>query len=145
MSLVRRNNSLFPSFFDEVLKPDWFGGIENFSSSVPAVNIKEEDNKFSLEVAAPGMKKEDFNVEIDKNILTVSADVKKESEEKDSKENARYSRKEFSYTSFKRIFTLPETVDSDKINATYEDGVLVLALPKKEEALPKPKRLIEIA
>ncbi|WP_335966569.1 Hsp20/alpha crystallin family protein [Galbibacter sp. PAP.153] len=145
MSLVRRNNSLFPSFFDEVLKPDWFGGIENFSSSVPAVNIKEEDNKFSLEVAAPGMKKEDFNVEIDKNVLTVSADVKKESEEKDSKENARYSRKEFSYTSFKRIFTLPETVDSDKINATYEDGVLVLALPKKEEALPKPKRLIEIA
>ncbi|MCM5663142.1 Hsp20/alpha crystallin family protein [Galbibacter mesophilus] len=144
MSLVRTNRNLLPSFFDEVFKPDWFGGMENYASSVPAVNIKEEDDKFSLELAAPGMKKDDFNVEVDKNVLTISAEVKSESEES-NKENGVYSRKEFNYSSFKRVFTLPETIDSDKINASYEDGVLLLTLPKKEEALPKPKRLIEIA
>ncbi|QLE02296.1 Hsp20/alpha crystallin family protein [Galbibacter sp. BG1] len=144
MSLVRRNNNLLPSFFDEVFKPDWFGGMENYGASVPAVNIKEADHEFSLELAAPGMKKDDFNVEVDKNILTISAEVKKENEEKEDG-NGVYSRREFSYNSFKRVFTLPESVDSDKINASYEDGVLILALPKKEEALPKPKRLIEIA
>ncbi|WP_417444896.1 Hsp20/alpha crystallin family protein [Joostella sp.] len=143
MSLVKRNNVVYPSFFDEVFNPDWFGGTENKKSFVPPVNIKENDNGFSLELAVPGMKKDDFKVEIDKNVLTVSAEVKNEKEA--SKENEVYSRKEFSFSSFKRVFTLPDTVNNDEINATYEAGVLTLALPKKEEALPKPKRLIDIA
>ncbi|MEH6706219.1 Hsp20/alpha crystallin family protein [Galbibacter orientalis] len=143
MSLVKRNNVMFPTFFDEVLNPDWFGGMENKKSFVPAVNILENDKGFSLALAVPGFKKEDFKIEVDKEVLTVSAEVKTEKESEDKTEM--YSRKEFSFSSFKRLFTLPKTVNSDEINATYEAGVLTLTLPKKDEALPKPKRLIEIA
>jgi HSP20 family protein len=144
MSLVRRNNAVsFPSLLDEILKPDWFGGIENLNTTVPAVNIKETENDFTIELAAPGKKKEDFNIEVNENTLTISSEVKTEKEDK--ADGGKYTRREFKYSSFKRAFTLPETVSEDKINASYEDGVLKLALPKKEEALPKPKRLIEIA
>ena len=143
MILVKRNNVMFPTFFDEVLNPDWFGGMENKKSFVPAVNILENDKGFSLALAVPGFKKEDFKIEVDKEVLTVSAEVKTEKESEDKTEM--YSRKEFSFSSFKRLFTLPKTVNSDEINATYEAGVLTLTLPKKDEALPKPKRLIEIA
>ncbi|EIJ37230.1 molecular chaperone (small heat shock protein) [Galbibacter orientalis DSM 19592] len=143
MSLVKRNNVMFPTFFDEVLNPDWFGGMENKKSFVPAVNILENDKGFSLALAVPGFKKEDFKIEVDKEVLTVSAEVKTEKESEDKTEM--YSRKEFSFSSFKRLFTLPKTVNSDEINATYEAGVLTLTLPKKDEALPKPKRLIDIA
>lgn len=143
MSLVKRNNVVFPTFLDEVLNPDWFGGIENKKSFVPAVNILENDKGFSLALAVPGLKKEDFKIEIDKEVLAVSAEVKIEKEAENKTEM--YSRKEFSFSSFKRLFTLPKTVNSDDINATYEAGVLTLTLPKKEEALPKPKRLIEVA
>lgn len=141
MSLVKRNNVVFPSFIDDVFTPDWFGGIEKFSKQTPAVNIKEDDNGYQLALAVPGLKKEQFNIEVDKDVLTISSEVKQEAQE--TKDN--YTRKEFSFSSFKRVFTLPETVDADKINAVYEDGVLQLDIPKKEEALPKPKRLIEIA
>ncbi|UJH66819.1 Hsp20/alpha crystallin family protein [Allomuricauda sp. SCSIO 65647] len=140
MSIIRRNNLLFPSLMNEFFKPDWFGGMENFEKNVPAVNIKENEKDFELEFAIPGMKRDDFNVEVDDNILTVSSEVKNEKETKDKN----YTRREFSYSSFKRSFTLPETVDEDNINASYVDGILRLALPKKEEALPKPKRMIEI-
>ena len=143
MNLIKRNTVPFPSLIDELLKPDWLGGIQNFSTNVPAVNIKETDTSFGIELAAPGKKKEDFNVEIDHNVLTISSEEKSESSEKDAQ--GKYTRKEFSYNSFRRSFTLPETVNLDKINASYQEGVLHLTLPKKEEALPKPKRLIEIA
>ena len=140
MSLIKRNNLVFPSLMNDFFKPDWFGGLENYSSNLPAVNIKESEEGFELELAIPGFKKEDFNIELDNELLTISSEVKDESETKE--EN--YTRKEFSFSSFRRSFTLPETVDGGKINATYEDGILKLALPKKDEALPKPKRLIEI-
>ncbi|NAS11259.1 Hsp20/alpha crystallin family protein [Poritiphilus flavus] len=140
MSLVRRNSLFFPSLMNEFLKPDWFGGIETDVNTLPAVNIKANEKEFELELAVPGMKKDDFNIEVDENVLTVSAE--KESRDEVSKEN--YSRKEFAYTSFKRSFSLPETIDEDKIKASYEDGILKFVLPKKEEALPKPKRLISI-
>ena len=144
MNVIKRNNNvIFPSIIDEMFKPDWLGGVQNFGSNVPAVNIKETDTVFEIELAAPGKKKEDFNVEIDHNVLTISSEEKSESSEKDAQ--GKYTRKEFSYNSFRRSFTLPETVNLDKINASYQDGVLHLTLPKKEEALPKPKRLIEIA
>ena len=140
MNLIKRNTVPFPSIIDELLKPDWLGGIQNFNTNVPAVNIKETDTSFGIELAAPGKKKEDFNIEIDHNVLTISSENKSEKEETEGK----YTRKEFSYSSFRRAFTLPETVNTENINATYENGVLHVALPKREEALPKPKRLIEI-
>ncbi|WP_394970684.1 Hsp20/alpha crystallin family protein [uncultured Croceitalea sp.] len=141
MSIVKRNNMLFPALMNDIFKPDWFGGMENLNNKVPAVNILENEASFELELAIPGFKKDDFNIEIDDNILTISSEVK--SEKENNMDN--YTRREFSYSSFKRAFTLPETIDEAKINANYEDGILRLSLPKKEEALPKPKRLIEIA
>lgn len=142
MNLIKRNTVPFPSIIDELLKPDWLGGMQNFNTNVPAVNIKETDTSFGIELAAPGKNKEDFNIEIDHNVLTISSEEKTEKEEKTNE--GKYTRKEFSYASFRRAFTLPETVNTDSINATYENGVLQVALPKREEALPKPKRLIEI-
>lgn len=141
MSIVKRNNVLFPSLMNEFFKPDWFGGMDNVNYNVPAANVKESESEYLLELAVPGRKKEDFNVEIDNDVLTISSEVKNE----DSKVDEGYTRKEFTFSSFKRVFSLPETVAADKINASYEDGVLKFVLPKKEEALPKPKRLIEIA
>ncbi|TBX70364.1 Hsp20/alpha crystallin family protein [Flavobacterium silvisoli] len=142
MNLVKKNYSNFPSIIDEFLKPDWFGGLQNFQSNIPAVNIKETDTHYSLELAAPGKSKDDFTIEIDHNVLTVSSEMKNESEQKD--DTGRYTRREFSYASFRRAFTLPDTVNTEDINANYENGVLLVTLPKKQEALPKPKRLISI-
>jgi HSP20 family protein len=143
MNLIKRNTVPFPSIIDELLKPDWLGGMQNFNVNVPAVNIKETDTNFGIELAAPGKTKEDFNIEIDHNVLTISSEEKNEKEEKNTE--GKYTRREFSYSSFRRAFTLPESVNADSINATYENGVLHVTLPKREEALPKPKRLIEIA
>lgn len=142
MNLIKKNTVPFPSIIDELFKPDWLGGIQNFNTNVPAVNIKETDVSFGIELAAPGKKKEDFNIEIDHNVLTISSEEKNEKEEKDNE--GKYTRKEFSYSSFRRSFTLPETVNSDAIQANYETGVLHIVLPKREEALPKPKRLIAV-
>lgn len=110
-------------------------------NNVPAVNIKENEKDFELELSVPGRTKEDFSIEIDDNVLSVSAEVKMENETE--KEN--YTRREFAFSSFRRSFTLPKSVDSDKINANYENGILRFMLPKKEEALPKPKRMIELS
>ncbi len=139
MSLVRRTQLDFPALMNEIFKPDWFGGVENASGVMPAVNIVEHENRFELALSVPGMRKEDFNVELDKDVLTVSAEV-------GSKDNeGMYTLKEFTLASFKRSFTLPNMVDAEKIKANYENGILSLVLPKKEEALPKPKRMIKLA
>nr|WP_299167069.1 Hsp20/alpha crystallin family protein [uncultured Allomuricauda sp.] len=140
MSIVKRNSLFFPSLMNDLVRPDWFGGMENLNTNLPAVNIKNNTENFELELAIPGGKKDDFKIEVDNDVLTISNEVKSENEE--TKEN--YSRREFSYSSFKRVFTLPETVDGTKIDAAYENGILKLTLPKKEEALPRPKRLITI-
>ena len=142
MNLIRRNPNALPSLFEEFFKPDWFGGLEGMNTSVPAVNILENETGFELELAAPGMKKEDFNIEVDKNVLTISNEQESERTEEDK--DKKYSRREFYYASFRRSFNLPETVNSDEIKAAYNDGILRIAIPKKEEALPKPKRMIEI-
>ncbi|HIE15292.1 MAG TPA: Hsp20/alpha crystallin family protein [Bacteroidales bacterium] len=135
MALVKRNDLWFPditSIFDDFLG---LGGENTGLSiatgrSIPAVNIKENDKSFEVEVAAPGMKKKDFKVEVENNVLTISAEKKEE--KKETKEN--YSRREFSYESFERSFTLPQDlVDANKISAKYEDGILRIAIPKKEE------------
>jgi len=140
MSIIKRNNLVFPSLMNEIFKPDWFGGIENLNSTLPAVNIKDNQKDFELELAVPGRKKEDFNIEIDNEVLTVSSELKQDAET--IEEN--YTRREFGMSSFKRAFTLPKTIDTDNIKADYVDGLLKFTLPKKEESLPKPKRLIEL-
>lgn len=141
MNLIKKNPTvIFPSLLDEIFKPDFFGGVQNFSNNVPSVNIKENETKFEIELAAPGLRKENFNIEIDNNVLIISFEEK--SDKEDSYE--KYTRREFSFSSFRRSFTLPESVNSETINAFYENGILYVSLPKKEEALPKPKRLIEI-
>ena len=131
---------MFPSLWNDVVTPDWFGGVDQFNHTLPAVNIREGAKEFMLELAVPGQKKEDFNVEVDNDIMTVSMES---GEEKEQKEQG-YTRREFRYTSFKRAFTLPDTVDQEDIKAAYEDGILRFTLPKRAEALPKPKRLIEV-
>ncbi|GGC79459.1 heat-shock protein [Flavobacterium lutivivi] len=142
MNLIKRNTVPFPSIIDEFLKPDFFGGIQNFGANVPAVNIRESETEFAVELAAPGKRKEDFIIDLDDNVLTISSETKTDNEQKDEK--GKYTRREFSYSSFKRSFSLPETVNEDEIKASYENGVLHVTMPKKEEALPKPKRMIEI-
>ena len=140
MSTIKRNDMIFPSLMNEIFNPDWFGGLENQKSTIPAVNIIENEINFELELVAPGRNKEDFTIEIDDKLLTVSSDLKKD--KKDLEDN--YTRREFNFSSFKRAFTLPETIASDKITAAYKNGILKFTLPKNEDALPKPKRLIEL-
>jgi HSP20 family protein len=141
MSITKRNEVLFPALMNEIFRPDWFGGTQNTRSTVPAVNIKENEKDFELELFVPGRVKEDFKIEIDDSILTISSEM----EERKELYEENFTRREFTLTSFKRAFTLPETIATDKIEATYENGVLSFNLPKKEEALPKPKRTIELA
>lgn len=144
LALKNRNNgfSTFNSIFNEILNDDFFTP-RTISEKLPAVNIKQSEKDFSLELAIPGLGKEDIKISVDQDLLTISSEKKSETEEKE--ENGTYTRREFSYQSFKRSFTLPESVDSDKIDAKFENGVLFLHLPKKEEALPKPARLIDIS
>ncbi len=144
MNLVKRNNSnsnFFPAIMEELFRPDWMGGSQNFNAvSVPPVNIRETDTAYEVELSAPGKTKEDFNIEVDNDLLTISSEYKSENTSEDGK----FTRREFSYSSFRRSFTLPETVNSDDIKANYDAGILRISLPKREEALPKPKRMIDI-
>ncbi len=149
MTLIKRNGNTFPSipsFFDDLFASELFNwNNSNFSSTsttVPSVNVHETADTFEVEMAAPGMKKEDFKVELDGNTLTISSNKQQQqSEKKDG-----YTRREFSYQSFQRSFTLPkDVVDSDHIEARYENGLLHLVIPKKEEAKKKAPRLIEIS
>ncbi len=144
--LAKRSENYFPSIFDRFFNSDLMDwNLSNFSStntSLPAVNVKETENEFIIDVAAPGMEKKDFKVNFQNNILTVSSEKKDEREEK----NGKYSRKEFSYQSFQRSFTVAEnSIDSEKINAKYNDGILHITLPKREEVKPKPLREIKIS
>ncbi|MEO6358827.1 MAG: Hsp20/alpha crystallin family protein [Ferruginibacter sp.] len=150
MTLVKRNGNLmraFPTLFDDFLNRDLFNwGQSNYSNtgtSLPAVNIKETSEGFEVEMAAPGMKKTDFKVQLEGNMLTISSE---KSYHTDENEGDRYSRKEFSYQSFERSFTLPkDVVDVEKINAKYEDGVLQLHIPKMEQAKQKAPKMIQIS
>jgi len=132
-TLIRKDESL-PSLFDDFLAPwsDWLGNgfFSRKPQSVPAANISETDNEFTVSIAAPGYKKGDFNVQLEGNVLTVSSEREKTEEEKDT----RFTRREYSSASFSRSFYLPGAIDQAKIGATYTDGVLRLTLPKKEEA-----------
>lgn len=128
--------SLFSSFFDD----DWFNADSQWLSRVPATNIKEQDGTYTIEMAVPGMSKKDFHIDIENGMLTVSSE--KEEETKEDKKH--YRRREYNYRSFSRSFSLPESVKADDIKAKYEDGVLKLSIPKKEEVKKAPKKQISI-
>ena len=138
-----RNSLLFPSLSDEFLGKnllsDFFGKSIGFD--MPAVNIAESGDAFEIEVAAPGLIKEDFKIDVHNNVLTISS----EKEDKKEEEGKNYRRREFSYTAFERSFTLPDSVDADKITASHKDGILKINIPKKEEAKEKPSRQIKIS
>lgn len=152
MGTLTKNNgrkNAFPgpsTFFDDFLTRDlfnWSPVTGHQFQSLPAVNVKERADSFELEVAAPGMKKEDFNVELDNNTLRISASCEYSSES--SEDDDGYSRREFGYQNFERSFTLPEqAVMADKIKATYRDGILLVHIPKAEEAKRKPAKTIQI-
>jgi HSP20 family protein len=145
MAIVRRFNNQVPdiaNIFDDFFGGDFFDTPAR-RTSVPAVNITETDDEYVIEVAAPGMKKDDFKVEIDNGVLSISAEVEEKDEQKDEAKG--YTRREFSYSSFNRSFTIPkDEVDESKIDAKYKDGLLRITLQKRDEVKPKPARMIEI-
>lgn len=147
-SLAKTNRtSNFPSlsnWFDDfslVDLPSLVTSNFNMGISLPKVNIKEVADAFIVEMAVPGLKKSDFNIHLENKILSISAELTEEQEN----ENEAYTRREFGYSSFKRTFTLPETVNDIKINASYNNGILHVYLPKKEEAKQKPPKTIEVS
>jgi len=127
------------NFFGKDFLPDLFDS-DNYKS-IPAVNIVEGEDEFVIEVAAPGLDKKDFKIDLENNQLTISSEKEDKSEDK----KGRMIRKEFRYSSFCRSFTLPETVENDKIKAIHKDGILFVSIPKKEVAKVKPARQIEIS
>jgi HSP20 family protein len=140
MNLIRKQPPFFPSLIDEFINTDWNLKVPSFSGTVPAVNIKELDSQFEIELAVPGMNKDDFEIEVEDGVLSISSTQ----EEEQVNEKGKFTRREFSYSSFRRSFTLPDSVDSTKIDATYKEGVLLVLLPKHKEAQPQPKKLIKI-
>jgi HSP20 family protein len=136
MTLVKFNNGLkntsanpfFSDVFDSLINDSFLS--DKLIARVPAVNIAETENEFHVELAVPGLKKEDFKISLDKNVLTVAAEKKAENVE----EGKKFSKREYSYNSFVRSFTLPESADQSKIAADYADGILKLTIVKKEEA-----------
>ncbi len=148
MSLVKRENywPSLPGFFNDFLNRDWYDwSNQNFSltnTTIPSVNIKATENEFVVEMAAPGMGKEDFKIDLNNNLLTISSE-KQTDNKVDEGENI--TRREFSYQSFSRSFTLPAIVETDKITAKYFNGILTVNIPKKEEAKPKPMKQIKVS
>ena len=138
-----RTRSAWPNLVEEFFNGDLFPRFLDAESkqSLPAVNIVESKDDYRIDVAAPGLNKEDFKVNLENNVLTVSSEKEEKQEDKDEK----VMRKEFSYYSFSRSFTLPLTVNAEKIRATHKDGILQVIIPKKEEAKEKPSREIKIS
>ena len=146
MTLIKRNiNNLVPSLWNELLEKEWplMSGFPTVHGTNAPVNVMESKDKFSLEILTPGFNKEDFKIDLDNNLLSVS--VEKKNEVLDASSDERYTRKEFSFQSFSRVFTLPESVDADKLTAAYNNGVLRLDIPKREEAKAKPIKSIKIS
>jgi HSP20 family protein len=154
MKTLVKKDGLFPTvesklvnnFFDDFITKDLFDWTDrNFAaigSNLPSVNLKETDTKIEVELAAPGMKREDFKVEIDNDILMISSEKEEEKEEIRKKEN--YIRREFNYQSFSRTFSLPDTIDESKIEASYKDGILQVIVPKKENIKKRTLKSIPI-
>jgi HSP20 family protein len=131
----------FSPFLSNLFDDDFFPVLTNRTSSMPAVNIKENEKSYFLELAVPGMDKKNLKIDINEDVLTISSESKNESEE----EKDGYKRKEFSYSSFCRSFYIPDNVNKDKIEANYKDGILSVELPKVEEEKSKITRQIKIS
>lgn len=142
MSTLVKNSGYYPGLFESLFGKEALADFvaPNFVGSVPAVNVVENKEGFRVELAAPGLQKGDFKLNLEGNQLTITA----QKEQKEEEAVERYTRREFKFSSFRRTFTLPNTVDGGRIEAAYENGVLSVKLPKKEEAKEKPARAIEI-
>lgn len=141
--LKRRIPTLLSDFFDEPFSTsvaDWFGD-RLWISRQPRVNIDEKNEQFDIEVAAPGMKKEDFHITCDNGLLTIKA----EREEKKEEKQRNYTRREYNYNSFSRSFTLPENVKSEEVSAKYDNGILRVTVPKKVKGEAKAKKEIPVS
>jgi HSP20 family protein len=143
MSLIKLNrNDFFPT-----IETEWGNFFNNdiwdtqLGKSIPAVNLKESDQNYHVEVAAPGLKKDALKIEVDHHVLTISSETKKESEQK---EGNKVMRREFSYSAFSRSFTLPDNADDKNISAAYTDGIIKIDIPKKQASAPTGKKTIEI-
>ena len=141
MELMTRKNAWLPSLLEDIFDEKLTESGFNTMKSLPAVNIEEQEDKYVLELAAPGKTKKDFDIELDNDLLTISSEIKEEHKTEDKD----FTRREFSYESFRRSFTLPDSVDTSKVKANYKNGVLLVDLPKREEAKKQPKRLIDIS
>lgn len=139
---ILKNRAFFPGIVDEFFGRDFLPNLFEFQTGInmPSVNIIEGKEDFRIEVAAPGLEKGDFKINLENNVLTISSEKEEKSEEKEE----RYMRREFSYTSFRRSFSLPQTVEAEKTTANHNNGVLTITIPKREEAKVKPAKQIEI-
>jgi HSP20 family protein len=147
MSLIRRNEMypVWSTFFNNILNRDWNDWqIKNFSdtnTTLPSVNIKEGEDNYEVEMAAPGLEKRDFKLELKNGVLTISSQKRVKDE---LKKGHHFTRREYSYQSFNRSFSLPDTVEGEKIAAKYEDGILRVVIPKREELKERTARIIDI-
>lgn len=147
MTLIKRTQNVpaWPGFFNEFFDRDWLDwtnrNFSNTNTTLPAVNIKESTDRFEVEMAAPGFEKADFKIELNKDVLTISSEKKVEKETKDDQQ---FTRREFSYQSFCRSFSLPDSTDRDNISARYDNGILKVEIPKMDYAKVRPVRAIEI-
>ena len=141
---LTRLSERMPSVFDDFFKPwnEWFGneGFWGRVLNVPAVNISEQKDEYMVSLAAPGMNKADFKIDVDGNLLTISSQKEESKEEADKK----FTRKEYSYSSFSRSFTLPDEINTEKIEAKYEDGILKVSLPRKQGAMKPAAKYIAV-
>tara|TARA_B100001113_G_C21119748_1_gene626871 strand:- start:3742 stop:4164 length:423 start_codon:yes stop_codon:yes gene_type:complete len=139
MRIVKYNNSnVFPSLMNEFFNDDFGLNFFNRNYSVPSVNSLENNDSFEIDLAVPGMKKEDFSIELNDKILVIS------SESSNNIENDNMRLNEFNFSSFQRSFRVPDSVDQDKIKANYKNGILKIKLPKRKENISKPNRVINI-
>jgi len=139
MNLIQKQNTLIPFFFDDFINRE-LNLEKSLFETFPAVNIKELDSSFQIELAVPGKNKDDFQIEIEDGLLMISSNV----EEKNNSDNFKFTKREFSYEIFQRTFTLPDTIDKTKIDAKYSEGVLNVSLPKLKESVVQSKKIIKI-
>ena len=139
MRIVKyNNNNVFPSLINEFFNDDFGMNFLDRSHSVPSVNSLENNDSFEIDLAVPGMKKEDFTIELNDKVLVISSEIS------NSMENDKMRLNEFNFSSFQRSFRVPDSVDQDKIKANYKNGILKIKLPKRKESISKPNRVINI-
>ena len=140
MNIIRKTTPWFPTLFDEFFTRDFGIDLAPRTYQTPAVNITEKGDAFHLELVAPGKEKKDFDVELEEDTLTISTN----SDSGIAEDDTQFTRREFDYASFNRSFRIPETIDTKCIKANYKNGLLSIILPKRKEAIPEPKKQIEI-